>query len=79
MFSAISSVIGRAVDKTSQNFTFKEAVEQTIYKLLLPPHIVEKVTRRAIASPAFTIPVAELVENEIERRFFEKYQFWKRH
>lgn len=61
------TVVNRSVTKAFQSSAFHTTVKRAQHKCLAEPHLVNEVATRAINLPAFTIPLAKFVKNDVEK------------
>lgn len=81
MVAVILTVVSRSVAKTFQITPSQPALKRAVHKYIAASHFANNVGTRTIKNPAFTVPVAKFLKNEVGKRSIEEanvYQHWNK-
>lgn len=68
----IRIVVNQPVAKAFRGSTFQNAVKKAVHQGLALPHVANDVSTPMIDHPTLTVPVAKIVNDEVEKLFLEK-------
>lgn len=67
VIGATQNIVDHAVAKALHGYSLKTALEQAVHNMVLETHVLNAITTQIIESPAFTVPVAMFVKNEVKK------------